>query len=256
MVQEAKKIEQKATAAPELKTPAKPFTSDPAAQKLLAEVLAAHTGGKPELLAKLKQCRFTRTGQIEQPNGRFPNIWTTTLAWPDRYRLATEQIGVATNSMTYASSPNGAWMYPAGPDNKDKATMPPEFLLTFLLQNQEDAVSLLFALTEPGIVVQGGTPDTLDGQPVLKLEVWNAALPYARIDVDAATKLVKRITYNGREMTSPIVKELLLLNSADYSGIKLASRILVKGGGRTLAEWNEFTVEFLPVVDPKLFEQP
>ena len=255
-INEAKKIDQPQVVAPEVKTPAKPLQSDPAAALFLKDVLGAHTGNKPELLAKLKSVYVMRAGLLEQPSGRTRNVWKTYSSWPDRYRVTTEMHATAVSSLTFARSPAGAWQYPGGPDKLEKAPLAADILSTLTYQQKEDALTLLFGLAEPGVIVTTGSDDVLDGTELLTLQVWNAGPEYAQIGIDKKTKLVKRIVYNGREFTTLVVKELIFTGYQDFDGIKLGSKLIVKGGGRILAEWNELSVEMEKTFDNKLFENP
>lgn len=255
-INEAKKIEQPQIVAPEVKTPAKPLQSDVAAAQVLKDVLNAHTNNKPDLLAKLKSCYVVRTGLLEQPTGRTRNVWKIHQAWPDRYRVTTEIHSTSISSITFARGPSGAWQYPGGPEKLEKAPLANDILSTLNYQQKEDALSLLFGLAEPGAIVTMGSNELLDGVELLTLQVWNAGTDYAQLGIDKKTKLLKRIIYSGREFTTVIVKELIFTAYENYEGIKLGSKMIVKAGGRTLAEWNELTVEMGKTYDNKLFENP
>jgi hypothetical protein len=255
-INEARKIEQPQEVAPEIKTPGKPLQSDPAAAQLLKDVLNAHTGNKPELLAKLKSCYVVRGGQMEQPTGRIRSVWKTYSVWPDKYRVTMEMHSTAVSSMTFARGASGAWQYPGGPDKLEKAPLAADFLATLTFQQKEDALSLLFGLAEPGVIVANGSDEVLDGIELVTLQVWNAGPDYAQIGIDKKTKLVKRIVYNGRETATMVVKDLVFTAYQEIDGIKLGSKLLVKGAGRPLAEWNELSVDTTKPIDNKLFENP
>jgi hypothetical protein len=256
-INEARRIDQpQQQAAPEIKTPGKPLQSDPAAAQLLKDALAAHTGGKPELLAKLKSSYVVRGGQMEQPTGRMRSVWKTHSVWPDKYRVTMEMHSTAVSSMTFARGTNGAWQYPGGPDKLEKAPLAAEFLSTLIYQQKEDALTLLFGLAEPGVIVANGTDEVIDGIELINLQVWNAGPDYALVGLDKKTKLVKRIVYNGRESATVVVKELVFTAYQEIDGIKFGSKMIVKGAGRPLAEWNELSIDSTKPIDNKLFDGP
>lgn len=254
-VQEAKPIEQPKPEEDKLIPPAKPAASDDAGGKLLAEVLAAHTGGKPDKLAALRECSFTRKGLLQGPDRMVPSTWSVQLAWPDKYRAVTElqpQPGVKTQ-ITFALTPAGAWRRKEG--EKDKTPLEPENKADFTTQFHEDALFLLFVLADPKTVVTRGTDETVGDAEQYVLHVWTPAVEYARLDISRKTKLVSRFAYNGREMNTPVVKEVVFTEYKEFAGVKLASKLYVKGKGHLLAEWTELTVDATKP-DPKVFDGP
>ena len=112
----AKPVEvENADAGFELKPPAKPKSSDPDAKKKLDAMIAAHTGGKPELLAKLKNATFVRNGIINS-NGPRTAAQTIDLEWPTRYKYKTEITVDAQIVFQAGLTPTENWLYPAEPD--------------------------------------------------------------------------------------------------------------------------------------------
>jgi len=254
----AKKIEEQKVVVPELKPPIKPAQSDESAAQLLKESLAAHTGGHPERLDKLKNCSFARSGVVNMSNGVFPALWKMDLIWPDRYRMHAEiQMG-ATVTRTFARSPAGAWQYP--PDNpQDKLEKQPldaEAARTLTAQFQEDCVGLLFPLADPATVTVRATDETLAGKEVIGLHVWTPALDYVLVSIDKKSKLLTRIVYNGREARMNMVKEVVVTEHQEFDGVKLASKMYVKANGRNLADWHKLTITTDKPVDPKVFDAP
>lgn len=252
---------------PELAPPTKPTQSEPAAAQLLAEVVAAHTGGQPDRLAKLKACSFTRTGMIEAPGGRLAATWKVDLHWPDRYRFHNEmQIqkdGVTiTRHNDYVTTPAGAWQAESitqsgqlGHQKWEKGALPPDALATLKSQFREDAVMLLFPLADTATVAARGPDEKVDGADLLGLHVWTPALEYARLGVDKKTKLLTRLVYLGRESLTDQVKELTVLEHTDADGVKLPGKLTVKANGLPRADWTKLTVTPTPP-DPKRFDAP
>jgi hypothetical protein len=253
---EAKKIEEPQIAVPELKPPIKPAQSDEAAAQLLKEAIAAHTGGHPERLDKLRNCSFTRTGVVTMPSGAFPAVWKMDVLWPDRYRMTAEiQAGASITRTVFTRSPAGAWQFP--PDNpQGKQALDKESARTFLAQFHEDAVGLLFPLADRATVVTRATDETVNGKELVGLHVWTPALDYALVSIDKKTKLLTRVVYNGREDRFNVVKELVATEHQEFDGVKLASKLYVKGNGRNLADWTKLSVTTDKPVDPKVFDGP
>jgi hypothetical protein len=257
-VNEAKKIEEPKPQQVELKPPAKPAQSDPAAAQLLKEVINAHTGGKLELLEKLKACSYIRTGTLEAAGGRWPATWQVDLVWPDRFRVRSELQMGATVHMTFSRSPAGAWRFPPEvPTGKpEKQLFDAEYSRTLTAQFHEDSVNLLFPLVDPKTVTIRAADETIHGQELLGLHVWTPALDYALLGFDKKTKLLTRIVYHGREEIRNVVKEVVVTEHQEFSGVKLASKLYVKANGRTLADWTKLAVTTGVAIDPKVVDNP
>jgi len=256
VVQEAKKINEPVIKAPELKVPAKPAKDEDAAAALVKDCLSAHSAGKPELIAKLKSCSYSRSGLIEMAGGRIRSTWKIQLLWPERYRVQFELQGSAISTTTFGKYPGGLWQYPGGPDKPEKGPIAAEMQPSFEAQLHEDSLSLLFLLNEPGTIVARASDEKIDGVELLGLHLWSPTLEYALVGIDKSTKLLRRIVYNGRELSTPVVKELFFSSYQEFDGIKLGTRLLVKGGGRALAEWTEMKLDSKAAIDPASFEKP
>lgn len=236
----------------ELKAPAKPEKSDPDARKLLDEMLAAHTDGKPDKLAALKECTVTRKGQQEAPGGRFQATWTRHLNWPGSYRLRIDLVlgGGVNQQLLFAFGPTGAWRAAGG--DKEKSTLGPDERTDVTVQYYEDAMTLLFPFADPAVVVSKA-----DGKDpaVSELHAWLPTIGYARLGIDAKTKLLTRLAYNGRELTVPVMKELSFQEYKEFAGVKLGTKVGVRTKAKPLGEWTDLTLD-VTKPDPKLFDGP
>lgn len=255
-VNEAKPFEQPKAEELTLTPPTKPDKSGEDGARLLAEVLAAHTGGKPDRLNALRECSFTRKGQAETPNGRASTEWKTQLRWPDRYKMQIELGfgGGVKQVRTYGSNPTGTWLQ-IGDATTAKVALDPDQSLTLKSQLQEDSVFLLFILADSNTIVLQGTDAKVGDDTLHILHAWTPGLEYARLSIDAKTKLLTRFTYTGREGTLPAVKEVVFAEHKEFTGVKLGSRVYVKAGGKLMAEWTELTVDTTKP-DPKVFDGP
>ncbi|MCU0702458.1 MAG: hypothetical protein MUF18_00515 [Fimbriiglobus sp.] len=244
----------------ELKPPAKPVASDPAARKLLDEVLAAHTGGQPGKLAAFKECSFTRKGQQEFNGGRLTATWKRDFIWPDRYRIRLDTGDGSGVKLTQTFALRGAdsWAQ-AGDDPNPKAKTPPENVPVIRSQFFEDALTLLFPFADAAAVVApaGDDKDAVSGKELALLDVWPATGGHARLAIDKKTKLLYRLTYLGREAVpvEPLTKELTFLDYKELHGVKLAARMRVDTRAKSLGEWTELSVE-MTKPDAKVFDGP
>lgn len=249
---EAKPIDKPKVDDNELKSPARPEASDPDAKRLLDQMLAAHTGGQPDKLAALKECTFTRKGHQESTAGRFPATWTRHLSWPGSYRLRVElELGSGvTQQIQFAFGSSGAWRASGG--DKVKTPLGPEDRLDVTAQCHEDALALLFPFTDPAVVV--GKADTKDPN-MSEVHAWVPAVGYVRVGIDAKTKLLARLTYNGRESNVPVMKELTFEDHKEFAGVKLGTKVQVRTKAKPLGEWTDLTLDVVKP-DPKLFDGP
>lgn len=249
---EARPIDKPPVGDSEWKTPTKPERSDPDARKLLDEMLAAHTDGKPEQLAALKECKFTRKGQQEGATGRFTATWTRHLSWPTGYRLQCDlDFGNGVQQhLLFASGPSGAWQAAVGA--KEKSAIGGDEKANVTAQMQEDALTLLFPFADPGVVVSKA-----DGKDptVIELHAWAPTSGYVRLGIDAKTKLLARLSYTGRELTASVLKELTFQEYKEFAGVKLATKVGVGTKAKLLGEWTELTLDAAKP-DPKLFDGP
>jgi hypothetical protein len=249
---EAKPIDKPKADDTELKTPSRPEASDPDARKLLDDMLAAHTDGKPDKLAAFRECTFTRKGYQESTAGRFPAVWTRHLSWPGGYRLRVDlDLGGGVNQqILFAFGSSGAWRAVGG--DKVKTPLGPDDRLDVTAQCHEDALALLFPFTDPAVVVSKA--ESKDPN-VSEVHAWVPAVGYVRVGVDPKTKLLARLAYNGRESNVPVMKELTFGDHKEFAGVKLGTKVTVRTKAKPLGEWTDLTLDVLKP-DPKLFDGP
>jgi hypothetical protein len=249
---EAKPIDKPKVEDVELTAPRKPDASDAEAKKLLDEMLAAHTGGQPGKLDALRECSFTRKGQQDSPGGRFQTSWTRHLRWSDRYRVRMDMDlgGGTTRQLVFALGTNGAWRAAGGETTPTPISGDDKANLTG--QMYEDALTLLFLFTDSATLVSKA--DATD-PTVVELNVWVPVVGYARLGLDPKTKLLTRITYNGREVGQSLMKELTLGDYKEFNGVKLATKLSVRTKSKFLGEWTELSVD-MTKPEAKLFDGP
>lgn len=262
-IRTAKPVEEEHVDAPfELKPPAKPEKSDPEARKKLDAMLAAHTGGKPELLQKFKACTFTRQGLINL-NGPRTAVQTIDFEWPSRYKYKSEITIDSTSVFQVGLTPTENWQYPPEPDptkpppdKLQKQKLDADVATTVRRQMQEDAVFLLFPFAEAQTVVLPADDAVIGDKKCFGLHVWTPALDYALVQIDKSNSMLVRFVYKGRERRNEVVKEVVFEEFQDYAGVKLGSKIYLKAVGTDLASWRSLAVTSGKTFDPKHFENP
>lgn len=245
-----------------LMPPAKPGQSDPEARKKLDTLLAAHTGGKPELLRILSSTSYTRTGSMSLNGANVGATQTVDLSWPLRFKHSTEMTGDTVATFTGGLGSDGNWMaqstrsFGEPPKASSKEKLPGELLVTLQRQMQEDACFLLFPFADPQTRVLPADDTRLGEKDCFGLHVWTPALEYALLHIDKKTNLVVRMAFTSRENARDVVKELLMEDSQDFGGVKLASKVYVRAAGIELAEWRSLKVTSGKTFDAKFFDTP
>ena len=231
-----------------------PEASDPAAAKVVAEAIAAHTDGHPERLEKLRTVRLTRIGSIFASDPPLRATWQLRAAWPDRYRTDID-VPDSTRFM-FARSGNSAWkfkqiamaqkeVYPAGPD-----------LQGILADTTYEWLALLVPLGDPGLVAVPAADATIGGKPAAGVWLSGKNLPRAVAHFDKATKLLAQFTYEGLEAGGPVLKEVRAAGTRDANGVKVPDKLRIKWAGRPAAEWAIDSIEFPVEFPAKLFDEP
>lgn len=261
-LQTAKPTETPSSGPFDLKPPAKPAKADPEAKTKLDAMIAAHTGGKPERLAKLKSCSFTRHGLIMNDGPRTA-VQTIDLDWPNRYKYRSEITLNGQNVFQAGLTPTLNWRFPgepdptkALPDKPEKQKLDGDITVTVRRQMQEDALFLLFPFLEPETVVTTAEGDTIGEKECFGLHVWTPALDYALVHVDKAGSQLARLAYRGREGRAEVVKIMVFEEFQEFGGVKLGSKIYLKAAGNDLASWRSLSVTLGKTFDPTYFDNP
>lgn len=256
---EAKPVEKDKAKDGELKPPPKPPESNPVARKLLDDMLAAHTGGKPEKLDAFRECTFTRKGSTDAPGGRITAVWKRDLIWPDRYRMRTEMSypNGAKITQTFGLRGEVSWKQPGEDAAGPKTPLEAQQVPSLKGQLQEDGLTLLFLFADPKVVVANPLDEKVYDKELTSVDVWLPNGEYARLGVDKKTKLLFRILYLGYEASSagPLTKEITFQEYQEFNGVKLGSKTFAKTRTQSLGEWTELSVETTKP-DPKVFDGP
>ncbi|HET6573045.1 MAG TPA: hypothetical protein VFG68_05540 [Fimbriiglobus sp.] len=234
-------------------TPEKaPDKSDPKAVEVVAAAVAAHTGGKPALLQQFKTVQYVREGKI-RPGGSAPTDqkWEVHAAWPDRFRIRAEMPGPSTGIAAWTD--HGGWRKGGA---IDKTPMTPAEFKDMQLESTGEWLLFLFPLTEPGAVLAPVAEVKVGDRPADGVRVWHPRLSDAIAYFDRETKLLVRLTYDGREGGRKVNKDVRVLGLKEFAGVKLPERTAYKIDGVEIAEWTTTAVEPKAQLDSKLFEEP
>lgn len=229
-----------------------PEKSDPKAAELVAAAVAAHTGGKPELLPQFKTVRYVREGEV-RAGGLAPadQRWEVHAGWPDRFRVRAEMPGPQV--VTLAWTGKAGWRHA---DGNPKIPMNEQEVGDFRVEVTGEWLLLLFPLTDSATIVAPAEDAKVNDKPAAGVRVWHPSLSDAVLHFDKETRLLARLTYDGRETGQKVTKEVLVRSHKDIAGVKLPDWTLYKSNGAEFADWRLTAVEPLGTLDAKLFEEP
>jgi hypothetical protein len=253
-IREAKEVRQSgADASVDLPTEAAPATSDPAAAKVVADAIAAHTGGRPDRLDKLRSVDLTRTGTILALDPPPKTTWRIRAAWPDRYRMDVEMADGP--KLVFTRVGDTGWRAALAP-GATKEVLSAVNLKGVIADATYEWLALLAPLADSGLIVAPAPDATFGGRPAAGVRLGGKTLPRAVAHFDKETKLLAHFAYEGNEAGSPIHKEVRVGGVREFHGVKLPDKLTIKMGGRPAAEWSVTTVEFPVELPAKLFEEP
>lgn len=236
------------------KAPEKPKESDAAAKALLAEVLAAHTGGKPERLAKLTSLTFERTGTARNPNGAYdPVIWKGKIEGKKKYQVLFTYL--YPQGSTIISVYNEGKGY-RGLLGKPTITLNASALQDVALQIGEESGLYLFGLNDPALIAQTATLPKAGEKEILGLHVWSPTIRHLFLHLDAKTKRIVTIQYMGAEDGTPTLKEISITGHREIDGLLLPEKYTLTASGLLLSGWEKLAFEAGAAIDPKSFEVP
>lgn len=228
-----------------------PDKFDAAAKAIVDDAIKAHTGGKPELLQKLKSVEYTREGQA-LAGGQLPisSKWLIHAAWPNRVRFHLEMSDRPINVL--CRNGDKVWQSSGG----TKFEPPDDFARDFRIDATSEWLWMLFPLTEPSTVLAMAPETTANTRPAVGVRIWANGVTDAILHFDKETKLLVRITFEGRESRRKVTKELAILTHKTFHGLTLPDKMILKADGTVLAEWNTTALDFRPTIDAKVFENP
>ena len=236
--------------------PAKPAPahSEPAAKALVAELLSAHTGGKPEAVKAFRSFENVRDGLVLSTTLEpMHQTWTMRGDWPGRYQIRAELSGL--NTVVFSWSGDKAWRQLFNPQPGPATDLDVADLKTLKADATGEWLLLLFPLVESETVVAVEPAKTIRDKACPGVRVWHPALTEAVLYLDPVTKELVQITFNGRESQQVVVKDFLVLELKETAGVRLPSRLAQNASGKQLADWT-FTRLEPKAHDAKTFEKP
>lgn len=236
--------------------PARPDRSDPAAAKLLADALAAHTGNDLGKLEKLKAVSLHRTALARtQDAARCPLDWKADLA-PGRYRAeAVLRHPRTLHRFTAVVGPDGGSESSPGPDGRPvKVAIEGETLVDCHRQRAEDELLLLYPLADKSTVAVPAPEQDVNGKPAAGAYVWTPALAPALVHFDKQTGRLVRLVYTGRENRTDVPKELTIRADAQFGGVWLPSSYLLRVKGAEFMDVERQTYELGRTFAPDRFK--
>lgn len=222
--------------------PAKPTASEPAAAKLIADALAAHTGKDLSKLDKLKSATVTRIGRTTTQDGlRAPLECSLDLRGPDCRAVLTitRPEGQFKNTILLTAKQN-TYTGPMG----QTADLDEDTLRDVRSQKAEDELLLLFPLADPTTVAASAPDATVNGKPAAGAYAWTPALARAAlVHFDKASGRLVRLVYIGRERSTEVLKEVTVHEHREFGGVWLSSRYLLRIKGMEFLDVEKQTYE-------------
>lgn len=236
--------------------PAKPDKSDPAAAKLIADALAAHTGNDLAKLDKLKAVSLHRTALARTDDAvRSPLDWKADLI-PGRYRAeAVLQHPRMTHRYTAVVGPDGgSQSMPGEGGTMVKVAIEGEDLVDCHRQRAEDELLLLYPLADKSTVAVPAPEGDVNGRPASGAYVWTPTLAPALVHFDKQTGRLVRLVYSGRENRTEVPKDLTVREHAQFGGVWLPSRYLLRAKGLEFMDVEKQTYDIGKTFAPDRFK--
>ena len=232
--------------------PAKPDKSDPAAAKLLAAAVAAHTGNDRAKLAKLTAVSLRREGLSATAIGaRAPMDWRADLLAPGRYRAdVVLKYPHAVESSTVVIAPDAGSVVVA---DQPKVKIDEAKLRDCHVQRMEDEFLLVHPLADPTTVAVSAPDHDVNGAAAAGAYVWSPALAPALVHFDKATGRVVRVVYRGRENSADVLKEITVREHREFGGVWLPAKFVLRVDGRVFIDVEKQTFEIGKTFDAARF---
>jgi len=240
--------------APEWKVPPKPKESDAAAKKLFAEMISAHTGGKPEKLGKLTSVSAEREGTARGSDGaQAPVSWKVKFAGKTKcHAIVTYLIPQGSSLISVYNDGKGYF----GQVGRPTMSLNASGLRDVALQMGEESCLYLFGFDDPALVAQTATLPKIGDREMLGLHIWTPTIEHVLLSLDAKTKRIERLRYMGAEAGTPTIKEVTIASHREIDGYQLPEKYTVTANGLLLFDWNKLTFDIGGKFDPKLFDIP
>ncbi|MGL6096389.1 MAG: hypothetical protein ACRC7O_11410, partial [Fimbriiglobus sp.] len=172
------------------KTPP-PAASDPGAAAVLKDAIAAHTGGKPELLEKLRSVSYTRDGSTLSPP-MTPMTWMIRGKWPEGYRADVDMPGQPRMSICRTGA--AAWQY-FHVTGMTKQMLSGDPVKGVIADGTYESLAVLAPLADPDLVAAPAPDRTVMDRPAAGVWLTGKNLPSVVVHFDKETKRLAQFTY-------------------------------------------------------------
>lgn len=233
----------------------KPKDAEATAKDLLAKMVAAHTGGKPELVEQLKHYRGTRRGKITIADVTDDATMVVAARWPDGYRSEFRRASVGAVAHVFGVSRGTYWQLngmrgmtaPQPLDEHDTGIVAADIAAEW--------ATMLVPLADPSAVSAVVPGELHDGKPAAAVRIWVNDVPLVVV-ADPATGCVAKVRYQVKELGGLAPKWLAVKSLQTVNGVKLPATLEYAANSRVQTEWQENTFEFPKPTLPAQFEKP
>ncbi|MBY0458731.1 MAG: hypothetical protein K2V38_15440 [Gemmataceae bacterium] len=234
--------------------PPAPDKTEPGAKEVLDKALAALTGGKPELLGKVRVSRAKLKGQAYIGNQWLESERTYAAAWPDRL-YATNEAHPFGNKLLIES-----WLrrpdltvFANGTPNPQPVS---EVVFATDLTGQY-WMALLVPATDPKAVAFDREATAVGDRRLNRVSLAVGGLPPYRLTFDARTDALLRVEYGVRQFD---VARRTTMVFADHTrhpdGLLLPNRMECLYDGTAVEKWAVERWEFPPAIPDAEFSPP
>jgi hypothetical protein len=233
---------------------AKPAKTDPAAETVIEKLLGTHTGGKPELLDKLKTFKSVRKGRFEEVGAA---EWTVEAVWPDRFRQQTEipQLGGGLN-VTVRNGPTGWKLL-----RSQRMTEPVPLTALEMNAFQTDIFGEWMALLVPLLdksarVAAPVAAAEFGGKPTTGVRIWIGDHPPVVLRVDDASGRLMRIEYSISSDVGVVPIVIAFGEQKETNGVVLPVKSAYTANNRPATTWDSAEYEFPKQIPDDAFVKP
>ncbi|MGL4420874.1 MAG: hypothetical protein ACRCZF_09440 [Gemmataceae bacterium] len=237
----------------------KPRETDLDAESILDAAVRAHTGGKPELLEKLRGHNVERTGKMFDVK-REQMIEASMIGdavWADKYRVVFRGVKNET-TLTMCLMGNDGWQVFPGQNDEKALPMPPGMPAIMAADVYAEWMLVLapLRLGSSHIAKREPTEEKVDGKSTDGVWVWMENRVPILVLIDRETKRVVRVKYTVEEFGGPVPKSLSVYEHITEGGIRIPYRIDYAANSKPFAQWTKSRVTFPKSIPDSYFQKP
>lgn len=235
----------------------KPAASDPAAERVVDELLLKHTKAEPKRIEPLKTIVVKRKGTWNLGGQTTDATMNVHAVWPDLYRSRIT-LGVNENvPIVIGVRGRAGWQVQQLPGADNRPTpLDPGRLDEVLAEVWAEWFPVLVPLTDPTRRV-GPAPAGLDpGPKAVAVRVWVAERPPVVLHADRETGLLSKVEFEAKASGRVSPRSLALSDFKPVGGVLLPHRIDYTEGPQSGIAWTAIEYELPKSIDPALFDKP